>query len=76
MVLTEKQKEYLFTEMFKPYDLAKIFDTCNISWLVAQKVELKDDGYGWLEVLLSGTKYTSLNPSVLKKQIKHLKTLS
>ena len=61
MLLTKKQKKFLFTEVMSKEDQVKIFETCDLEWLLNQKFRLENDLYGWKGIWLGKEKQTILN---------------
>lgn len=62
MKLNPNQIEFMLDHYFEDdYEIHKCFDTCNRKWIKAQDIELKPDNYGWHDVMVNGTQYTSIN---------------
>lgn len=61
MVLNEKQKRYLFSNIMSKEDQVKIFETCDLEWLLKQKLDLREDMYGWKGLYMDNEKQTILN---------------
>lgn len=62
MVLNQKQKKYVFTQILSKKDLVKLFETTNLEWLCKQKVEIKnEDAQGWKELWCDKELITKLN---------------
>lgn len=64
--LNQKQKNYLLTEMFEPYDVYQAFHTIDVDSVANSKLEASTDAddlmmKGWPTIIMDGEPVTCVN---------------